>query len=390
MHDELAEKIIQSIDEQRIVDTALALIEVPSQTRSAGKAADLLAGMLAGEGFAVERVTADWPEAPAVVVRFDTGKPGKVLQFDGHLDTVHLPFVPARCEDGQIYGTGASDMKGGIAAFVEALRVLRDTEALQGGGILLTAHDHHEGPWGDKRQLKALIREGYCGDGVLLPEYLADRLPLAGRGHGIFTIRIQRDGVPVHEVLRPAGQPDVLGTGAELVVRFKALAERLKENEVPYAGHDSIFVGHFACGEIYNQSPVECLIQGTRRWATPGMKEAARDEFYGILEEMARESGTHIEADYEAQGDAYSIDPGDPLVEAFQQAHQMVTGERLPFGGKPFVDDGNLFVPLAGVPSVTHGPAATGAHSIYEQVAVAELVRVARVYALTAVNFCFP
>ena len=388
MHGELVEKIIQNIDRQRLVDTALALIEVPSPTCSAGKVADLLAEMLAGDGFAVERPVADWPEAPAVAVRFDTGKPGQVLQFDGHLDTVHLPFVPARCEDGHIYGTGASDMKGGIAAFVEALRVLRETDALQAGGILLTAHDHHEGPWGDKRQVKALIREGYCGDGVLLPEYLADQLPLAGRGQAVFQIRIQRDGVPVHEVLRPEGQPDVLTTGAELVVGFRALATRLKENVVVHAGHDSIFVGHFTCGEIYNQSPVECFIEGTRRWATPGTKEGAREEFEGMLEDMARESGTRIEADYEVQGDAYSIDPGDPLVEALQQAHQAVTSERLPVGGKPFVDDGNWFVPLGGIPSVTHGPAATGAHSVYEKVAVAELVRVAKVYALTAVNFC--
>ena len=54
-------------------------------------------------------------------------------------------------------------MKGGLAAAVEALRALRDSGALAAGGILLTAHDHHEGPWGDRRQLLALIREGAWG-----------------------------------------------------------------------------------------------------------------------------------------------------------------------------------------------------------------------------------
>ena len=110
MDGELVGMIDRHIDERRLADTALSLISVPSPTCSAGEVADLLADLLAGDGFAVERPEADWPEAPAVVVRLDTGKPGKVLQFDGHLDTVHLPFVDARCEDGQIYGTGASQL----------------------------------------------------------------------------------------------------------------------------------------------------------------------------------------------------------------------------------------------------------------------------------------
>ena len=124
---QLVEKIRRNVNHQRLLDTAMALIEVPSPTCSAGAVADQLASLLQDDGFEVERPVANWPEAPAVVVRFATDQPGRVLQFDGHLDTVHLPFVPPRHEHGNLYGSGASDMKGGIAAFVEALRVLRDT-----------------------------------------------------------------------------------------------------------------------------------------------------------------------------------------------------------------------------------------------------------------------
>ncbi len=181
MDNTMIEKITRAVDEKRLLDTAVSLIEVPSPTLSAGAVADRLAEILVAEGFAVERPEADWPEAPAVVARLESGQPGRVLQFDGHLDTVHLPFVAPRIENGILYGSGSSDMKGGIAAFVEALRVLRDTDAIQRGGVMITAHDHHEAPWGDRRQLLALIREGYVGDGVLLPEYLGDVLPVAGR-----------------------------------------------------------------------------------------------------------------------------------------------------------------------------------------------------------------
>lgn len=382
------EVVDRGVDPERIARTALALIDAPSPTCSAGPAADRLAEILTDLGFSVERPIADWPASPAVVARLDSGRPGRILQFNGHLDTVHLPFVPARLADGVIHGSGAADMKGGIAAAVEALRVLRDTELLPAGGVLLTAHDHHEGPWGDKRQLQALIREGYHGDGVLIPEYLADRLPVAGRGLAIFSIRVWREGEPVHEVLGPADTPDVLAAGADLVARFRELNRGLAARRREHAGSDSIFVGQLQCGEIYNQWPTECRLAGTRRWVTPGRGEEARAEFTQVLAEVARVSGAHIDGEFGIYADAFALDPADPLVAAFQQAHEAMTDRRLPIGGKPFVDDGHGFADQAGIPAITHGPAATGAHSLDEAVSVAELARVARVYALTAVNYC--
>ncbi len=385
---DLIARVCNAINTQRLLDTAIALIEIPSPTRSAGAVADRLAEILGGDGFVVERPIADWPEAPAVVVRFDSGKPGRTLQFDGHLDTVHLPFIPPRLEDGILYGSGSSDMKGGIAAFVEALRVLRETSVLTDGGILITAHDHHEGPWGDRRQVNAFIREGIFGDAVLLPEYLANRLPLAGRGATIVEARISRSGVPVHEVFRPPGQPDVVKTAAELVGRWHQLHERIKTTTGEYGLHDSAFVGRIEAGEIFNQSPVEAKIYGTRRWVTPGAKDIVIAEFRQMLAQLAQESGTTIEADFEVTGEAFSINPQEPIVHAFQAAHHAVTGAELPFGDKPFVDDGNSYGGIAGIPALTHGPDAKGAHTLNEMVPVAELVRVAQVYALTAVGFC--
>ena len=107
-------KLRAAVNPERLLQTATALVEVPSPTRNAGAAADRLAAILREDGFEVERPVADWPESPAVVTRFDSGRPGRTLQFDGHLDTVHLPFVPPRCEQGVLHGSGASDMKGGL------------------------------------------------------------------------------------------------------------------------------------------------------------------------------------------------------------------------------------------------------------------------------------
>jgi len=113
-----------------------------------------------------------------------------------------------------------------------------------------------------------------------------------------------------------------------------------------------------------------------------------RAEFEALLAELARDTGTEVECDFSISGDAFAIDPADLLVAAFQQAHQTATGAALPLGGKPFMDDGNTFAALAGIPALTHGPAATGAHTLDERVSLAELVRVAQVYALTALAYC--
>ena len=64
-----------------------------------------------------------------------------------------------------------------VAGFLVAVPV-----ALSAGGVLLTAHDLHEAPWGLGQQLNQLIKDGYVGDGVLLPEPLSEHLPVVGRG----------------------------------------------------------------------------------------------------------------------------------------------------------------------------------------------------------------
>ena len=132
----LSDRLRQAVRRQRLVDTAVKLIEVPSPTGSAGAVCDRLASLLREDGFTVERREAGHDTAPAVIVRLDSGRPGRTLQFNGHLDTVHLPFVAPGQDGGNLTGSGASDMKGGMAAAIEALRVLRDTRALQGGSVV--------------------------------------------------------------------------------------------------------------------------------------------------------------------------------------------------------------------------------------------------------------
>ena len=390
MHTEprIAERLRQAVNRQRLLDTARRLVAVPSRTGEGGAVADCLAELLKADGFAVERPAADHPSAPAVVVRLDSGRPGRTLQFNGHLDTVHLPFVPPAIDGENLTGSGSCDMKGGTAAAVEALRVLRDTGALTAGAVLLTAHDLHEAPWGLGQQLNALIRAGCVGDAVLLPEPLCDRLPIAGRGSATWKVTIRRAGPPVHEVMRPTDEPSVLAAAGELIARLGRLSERLAAHVDPLIGSASVFIGQIHGGEIFNQYPQECWLEGTRRWL-PGTPPAEVERnLRTLLSELARDTGTTVDLAWTFIRDAFHLQPDDPLVQAFQQAHTTISGQPLALGPKPFVDDGNAFYGMKNLPAITHGPRAGGQHTVNEWVDIDDLIRVAHLYALTAVLYC--
>jgi acetylornithine deacetylase/succinyl-diaminopimelate desuccinylase-like protein len=383
----MRDSVCRAVRPQRLLETAHKLVAVPSRTGEAKGALDCLADILTAEGFAVERPDGDYPQAPAVAVRWGGTRPGRTLQFNGHLDTVHLPFVPPSVDGDLLRGSGSSDMKAGTAAAVEALFALRDADALERGVILLTAHDLHESPWGDGRQLNALIAAGYVGDAVLLPEYLNQVIPIIGRGGLIWKVTVSRPGAPVHEVMRPA-EPSVIAAGAELVRRLQAYDMELAQQSDPLAGPESLFIGQLHSGEIYNQYPQVCRLEGTRRWL-PGTRHAdAEAQVRRRIDETARATGTTMTTEICPIRDAFHLEEQHPFVACFQSALTALGQPPLPHGAKPFCDDGNTFSALANVPAITHGPCAGGPHTLDEWVSISDLVRVAKVYALTALAFC--
>lgn len=387
--DGLAEQLKSRINRDRLVKTVVDLCAIKSWTGDSGAVLDELAEILARDGFKVERPAGGHATAPAVAVRLESGKPGKTLQFNGHLDTVHLPFVPPAVEGDRITGSGSCDMKGGTAAAVEALRVLRESGALTGGSVLFTGHDLHEAPWGYGMQLDNLIREGYVGDAVLIPEYMDTCIPIVGRGLATWKITVRRPGAPIHEVMRPMDEPSVIDAGAELVARIRQYATHLATKSDPLAGTETAFIGQIHSGEIFNQYPQECWLEGTRRWLPGEKREAVETEFRGLVQKVAERTRTTIDVNFQCVRDGFKLDQNHPFVGKFVDAYKTTSGgKELPFGAKPFCDDCNTFWALADIPGITHGPRAGGAHTVKEWVSIDDLVRVAHVYALTAVTYC--
>lgn len=110
--------------------------------------------------------------------------------------------------------------------------------------------------------------------------------------------------------------------------------------------------------------------------------------FAAFLDELASQTGVTIDLDYVFIRDAFRLDPQQPVVRAFQDAHLSLTGQPLPPGPKAFCDDGNSFYGLRNIPAITHGARSGGQHTVNEWVSITDLQRVACLYALTAVGYC--
>src|SRR5712672_64970 len=116
-----------NVDENRLRDLTLELVEVESPTGDTAEVARLYAKRLEEIGMNVEVQDDRFPATPIVIGRLRGTEPGPTIVLNGHLDTVPIPHEPPRVENGSIYGRGSADMKGACAAAVEAVRVFAQT-----------------------------------------------------------------------------------------------------------------------------------------------------------------------------------------------------------------------------------------------------------------------
>jgi len=147
MPEDPTENLFEAIDERRdeLVELTRALIRFPT-VNPPGEAyrpcAEFIGDRLRARGFAVDYVHAagtpgDNEHYPRinVIARRESGAPGPCVHFNSHIDVVQSgggwtldPFA-AVVKDGRVYGRGACDMKGGLAASIIAVETLIESAA---------------------------------------------------------------------------------------------------------------------------------------------------------------------------------------------------------------------------------------------------------------------
>lgn len=405
-----------AVDPAAIREDLVAIVRIPSVTgREEAVAADL-AVRLGAVGMSVETPSPDpaairadpaWPgeetertSLPLVIGRM--GRPGgRRVVLSGHVDVVP-PGDPetwttdpwaAEIRDGRLYGRGACDMKGGVAAILAAVRALVASGAagrLDGELIVALVPGEEDGGQGTL----AAIRAGVTADLAIITE--PSNLDIVVAHAGAITFRLTVPGRAAHASQRREGVSalDNLFT----VLRFLEVDETERNASetdplmtvlgLPYP----TIVGIVAGGE-WASTVLDRVVcdgrYGVRLGQTPA--DAAADLRRAI--DMANAGDPFLRdhpATVEIVGGQFGSGrvPSDhELPVGLASVAEAITGRRPGLLGEPYGADMRLFINAGGTPCVMYGPGDVKvAHSADENVALAEVETCARVLAAWVVR----
>jgi succinyl-diaminopimelate desuccinylase len=386
-------RLVAAVHEEELVELASQLLRIPSVTPK--DAADCRRmGIEPGEGRLVEALTSYLTAAgieveieelaagrPNLIARLQGLKPGPVLAFNAHTDTVGAFDMAERAfrpevRQGAIFGRGAADMKGALACFVLALEILARHASIKNGEVVLTAVIGEEGPPSGSEHL---LRKGFHPDGVIVGEASGCRI-FAGQRGGQF-VRLTTQGISGH-----GSMPDSGVNAIDAMMRILAAAPKLDlftrapgEYDLP-----TWSIGTIHGGVRTNVIPDECVATIDVR-IPPGIQPG--DVLFS-LERLA--DALHISASIEAEETgypAYLTDPESRLVHAARLASKMLLrNTNMDFA--PYWSDLAFFAQV-GVPGVVIGPGSIlQAHSGEEYVEISQLILATQLYLVIAALFC--
>lgn len=380
-----------------------ALVREQSTLGCEEGAQQIIARRLAGAGFAVERVE---PDAEAALADPYAGYPplsydgrssivglrrglggGRSLHLTGHVDVVpvddaepwtHGPWDGV-VSDGKVWGRGAGDMKGGLAAYLVAAEVVAETCPDTRGNLVFSSVIEEEctgnGMW-------SVIRAGYGADGTLIGE--PTNLDLVHAGTGVVWPRLTARGRAGHSAFTGGDGPfDELARAVAALRGLEASANRPPRDAVFAAVSDwpyGMTVGRIGGGVWTSSAPA--MLEVRVRFGF-GLGIEPLDVQTHIVEAVAA-AAPAVEVSFEAfRARAYCHETGGPLPELLSETHKSVVGAESRMSAFTATTDARY----VDCPCVCYGPTAGGFHGADEWVDVDSLEHVATVVALTAAQW---
>ena len=311
---------------------------------------------------------------------------GKSLMLNGHIDTVGVDSMPdpfsAEIRDGKLYGRGAYDMKGSLAASLAAVKALRDAGHTLPGDLLIAAvADEEYASLGT-----ADLVNHYHPDAAIVTE--PTELTLATAHKGFIWLEVIVTGKAAH------GSRPQLGIDANLKMgRFLHELDQLGQElralkPHPLIGPPTLHAALIKGGSAMSVIADRCELCLERR-TIPGETEAqVLAEVQSLLERLsAADRDFHATVKSFFVREPFEVAATDPIVQAVQNAASDVLAQKIEPDGVSFWTDAALLA-AAGIPTVVYGPIGTGAHAAEEWVDLHSVERAALVYAQTALTDC--
>jgi acetylornithine deacetylase len=346
--------------------------------------AEIIAGELRSAGLDVEVAEAA-PGRPNVVAILEGRKPGRSLMLCGHMDTVGVagmeaPFDPV-VRDGRLYGRGAEDMKGGLAAMLSAARAVAANGGLAAGRLIIAAvADEEYASIG----AEALVAR-WSAEAAVVPE--PTDLVIATGHKGFTWIEIIAEGVAAHGSRPREGRDAILRMG-RVLARLEALDRELQSREPhPVLGTASLHASLINGGRELSTYPDRCVLHMERRSITGEGGDTALAEVAAILASL-RSEDDQFRASAKVLFDRrpYETPLRHFLIPALEAA--LAKAGRLPSrGGVSFWTDAAI-LGHAGIPSVIFGPGGAGLHGTEEYVKVEDVLTCRDALAALARTIC--
>lgn len=340
-----------------------------------GSVAHALAETLRAWGFAVSLDEAA-PGRPNVLARIGRAG-GRTLLFNGHLDVVgvdgmrHAPF-DAEVRDGQLYGRGSADMKGGVAAMCAA--AARAAQQNLEGEIIVTAVVDEEF---ESLGTRALVASGVRADAAIVTE--PTRLAVSPAHRGFVWVELGFRGRAAHGSRYDIGIDAIRHAGLVIAAFDQLQREVLDRRTHPLLGHASLHTATIAGGAGWSTYPERCTLRVERRTLPGETTEQVMAEFDDVRQRVAA---------YDAMLDLtlrhiLTQGPSDvvadaPIVRALENAMRG-EGETVRHEGMSAWTDAAILND-AGIPAICYGPGDISlAHADEEWVPLDEVERATRV-----------
>jgi len=384
------EDLLNRIQETEVVSLCRDLVRFKSVNPPGDELeiAEYVAGVLREAGLTVEMVP-HTPTRASVLARLKGSGEMPALFYTGHLDVVpvgaeewlHDPFEGDVVE-GELWGRGASDMKGGNAAMIAATKVLATANFPLKGDLILAFTAGEEGEQLGAAEIAARpdlapVQAVVVAEPSYNDVYVAEK--------GAFWLQITTHGKTAHGSMPHLGQ--------NAIMMMVALLSELDSLAVPYEEHPLLggftrSVNTIAGGVKTNVVPDQCTVTIDQR-TVPGQDHRA---ILRQVEDLIADLGQRLpdfRASVEVINDRIPVATslGEPVVQRFCDIVAEVVGERPVPKGVNYYTDAVVFAPALNAPMIICGPGeAKLAHQPNEYVEVPKMVEAAKIFTLAAVQ----